>query len=280
MESSNNIDIVFIGGGIMASCIVNAVVASGYTSKDNIGINVRTQKSCDAWKQKGFTNTFISKDDLFKKVQPKYVFLCIKPQLYEEVCTELGNSLGKHNGPIKFISIMAGITMEQLRRSFNNTVPDYSITRAMPNLPCQIQRGTTLLCSTLKSDELSVIKEIIECTGTVVEIDEKYFNVGSVLSGSAPAFLFTIIDALADGGCKNGLSKGDSLKLVASAFNGAAEMILQLGEHPMALKDKVCSAGGTTIAGIAELEKHGFRNILIETVTASTQRAKELGAPK
>uniref|UniRef100_A0AAF5DH33 Pyrroline-5-carboxylate reductase n=2 Tax=Strongyloides stercoralis TaxID=6248 RepID=A0AAF5DH33_STRER len=273
-------NIAIIGGGNMARAIIHALIKHKFLPISNIFISVRSLETCLAWKEDGFENSFTSNEEMFNLPQThfKLIFLCVKPQMYNSLLLQLKKSYFLHTDGI--ISVMAGITLKQLYEDFVSLNYHKSIIRLMPNIACQISKGVTLLtCDNANTDPSikDVTKCIAKCMGDCHEIQESVFDAGAALSGCSPAFIFTIIEAIADGGVKNGLTRHLALKLAAQTVAGAAEMINQLEIHPSVLKDKVCSPGGTTIAGIAELEKNAVRSAFIEAITSSCERGKEIG---
>jgi pyrroline-5-carboxylate reductase len=153
------------------------------------------------------------------------------------------------------------------------------VIRAMPNTPALVGMGAAAYClgSTATRDDAATAARLLGAVGLAVEVPERLMDAVTGLSGSGPAYVYLVIEALADGGVRSGLPRADALKLAAQTVLGAASMVMETGEHPAVLKDMVTSPGGTTIAGLAELERHGLRAALIDAVTAATRRAAELG---
>ena len=151
--------------------------------------------------------------------------------------------------------------------------------RAMPNTPALVGHGAAAYClgSRATPEDAVTAQALLGAVGLVVQVPEKLMDAVTGLSGSGPAYIYVVIDALADGGVKAGLPRADAVRLAAQTVLGAAAMVLETGEHPAVLKDMVTSPGGTTIAGLAALERHGLRSALIEAVGAATARAAELG---
>lgn len=176
------------------------------------------------------------------------------------------------------ISVAAGITLQQLA----NYLPRGArIVRVMPNTPALIGKGVTAYAAEadVTPADMEFIQAIFSSVGVVHRVDEALLDGVTGLSGSGPAYVFTMIEALADGGVRNGLPRALALDLAARTVAGAAEMVVSTGTHPAVLRDAVASPGGTTIAGIAALEANGLRHALIEAVTAASLRSKVMGAP-
>ena len=152
----------------------------------------------------------------------------------------------------------------------------------MPNTPALVGKGAAAFApgTNATADDIIFANNLLGSVGKVVEVPEKLMDSVTGLSGSGPAFVYILIEALADGGVATGLTREKALELATQTVLGAATMVQDTGLHPALLKDMVTSPGGTTIAGIAALEEHGFRNAAIQAVTAATNRSIELGQPK
>lgn len=176
------------------------------------------------------------------------------------------------------MSVAAGISLHQLA---NHLPRGARIVRVMPNTPALVGKGVTAYAveSDVTAADMTFIDAIFGSIGVVHRVDETLLDGVTGLSGSGPAYVFTIIEALADGGVRCGLPRALALDLAARTVAGAAEMVLTTGMHPAALRDAVASPGGTTIAGIAALEAHGLRHALIEAVSAAATRSQVMGSP-
>jgi pyrroline-5-carboxylate reductase len=174
------------------------------------------------------------------------------------------------------ISIAAGITLSALEATASE---QFRLIRAMPNTPALIGKGAAGYClgSNATGDDAKTARCLLEAVGLAVEVPERLMDAVTGLSGSGPAYVYLMIEALADGGVCAGLPRADALRLATQTVIGAACMVQETGEHPAILKDMVTSPGGTTIAGLAALERHGVRSALIEAVGAASRRATELG---
>lgn len=203
------------------------------------------------------------------------ILLCTKPHdirsALESMCVAAAGQ------PFLVISIAAGITLTALQDAAAEGV---RVIRAMPNTPALVGKGAAAFClgSTATREDAETAKLLLGSVGLAVEVPERLMDAVTGLSGSGPAYIYLVIEALADGGVRCGLPRADALRLAAQTVLGAAGMVLETGEHPGVLKDMVTSPGGTTIAGIAELESRGLRSSLIEAVTAATRRSIELGS--
>jgi pyrroline-5-carboxylate reductase len=201
------------------------------------------------------------------------VFLAVKPQVMQTALAAL-DPLTLSSKLV--VSIAAGVTISTLESGLPSGT---RLIRVMPNTPCLIGRGACGVsrgsCAT--DDDEKIVNELLETVGLVENVPEKLLDAVTGLSGSGPAYVFQIIEALSDGGVKVGLPRDMATRLAAQTVAGAAEMVLETDEHPAALKDAVTSPGGTTIAAIHEMEKAGVRAALMNAVAASTKRSQELG---
>jgi len=202
----------------------------------------------------------------------QYVLLAVKPQVINAVLDEIGPYLTPKQ---TLVSIAAGVSLEHLGKFFNKEV---GIIRIMTNTPLMVGTGASAISQNkhVNSDNIEFIKKIFNSGGIVVELDEEHIDAVTGLSGSGPAYIFLIIEALADGGVKMGLSRRIALKLAAQTALGAAKLVLETGKHPGELKDMVASPGGTTITALHELEKAGLRATLMRAVEVATEKSKAL----
>jgi pyrroline-5-carboxylate reductase len=201
------------------------------------------------------------------------VILAVKPQIIGSVLNEIAATLGRRN---LVISIAAGVSTAKLREPLG-TSP--RLIRVMPNTPALVLEGVTAIAKGqgLEADDLETAQELFGAVGKVVVLDEELMDAVTGLSGSGPAYVAIVIEALADGGVKMGLDRATAMTLATQTVLGAARLLSRTGLHPGALKDMVSSPGGTTIAGIAALEAGGIRTTLIQAVERATVRSRELG---
>jgi pyrroline-5-carboxylate reductase len=201
------------------------------------------------------------------------VVLAVKPQVLAAALQPAG---GEWRAEQLVISICAGITLEAIARLVG---PTPRLVRAMPNTPALVGAGATAIAlgSGATSSDAAFARDLFECVGTCVELDERYLDAVTGLSGSGPGYVMLFIEALADGGVRAGLSRPTALQLAAQTVFGAAKLLLQGDQHPGVLKDQVTSPGGTTIEGIFALESAGFRAAVIDAVCKATDRSRALG---
>lgn len=204
----------------------------------------------------------------------KYVVLAVKPQYYPQVLKQIRYAVTEKH---VVISLAPGITMEALKETLGS---DRRIVRAMPNTPALIGEGMTGLSfqkEEFESEEIEMIHKLFGAVGKYADVEERLTSAVVCASGSSPAFVYQFIEALADGAVKYGLSRAEAYTFAAQAVAGAAKMVLDTGEHPAALKDKVCSPGGTTIAGVAALEEYGLRNAVLKACDACYKKSESMG---
>lgn len=198
----------------------------------------------------------------------KYIVLAVKPQMYPAVLKNIENVENVVTEESVVISIAPGITIASIKNALGSNI---RVVRAMPNTPALIGEGMTGVsfnASDFSFDERDVIDKFFTSFGKVVYVDEKLMDGVVCASGSSPAYVYMFIEAMADSVVKYGIKRDDAYKLVAQTVLGSAKMVLESGEHPAVLKDKVCSPGGTTIQAVSALEENGFRNALIKATDA------------
>jgi len=173
------------------------------------------------------------------------------------------------------VSIAAGVELEFLRKYLPEHTP---VVRIMPNIACKVGEAMIAICPSenTKKDELKMVTDTLSSLGHVIELDEKYLNLATGLVGSGPAYIYLIIEALADAGVRLGLPKNVSILLAAQTTLGAAKMVVEIGEHPAILKDLVATPAGTTVEGLLALEEGRLRAVIIGAVTRAAERARQL----
>jgi len=201
------------------------------------------------------------------------IILAVKPADVRALCETLANVKGSR----LYLSIAAGISILNLEAWLGGK---QRVIRSMPNTPALVGKGAAAFARGSKTTvkDAALATKILGAVGTADEVAEKLLDAVTGLSGSGPAYIYTVIEALADGGVLMGLARATALRLAAQTVAGAAEMVLETGKHPAALRDEVTSPGGTTIAALEKLEQHGLRNAMIQAVRAATEKSKALGA--
>jgi pyrroline-5-carboxylate reductase len=202
------------------------------------------------------------------------VLLAVKPQVFSAIAQELATIIATVNSPL-IISILAGVPLSHLETAFGQL----PVIRAMPNTPATVGAGMTALCAGAYTHEShqKIARQIFSAVGEVVEVPESLMDAVTGLSGSGPAYVALMVEALSDGGVAAGLPRAIANQLALQTVLGTAQLLHETKIHPAELKDRVTSPGGTTIAGVSQLERAAFRSSLIEAVRAATARSQELG---
>ncbi len=258
----------FIGSGNMATALLKGFVASGVVRESDITISDKSTNSLKKWEGREVVATLDNKQ-VFERSE--LVIFAVKPNVLPEVLKDL-KRLAK--GKI-LVSIAAGVTLETMEGILGK---DAKIVRAMPNTPAQVGCGMTVLSpnKNVSTEEAEIVKKLFEGAGDAIILEEKHINTATALHGSSPAYVYMLIDAMADCGVKYGIPKDISLRLAAKAVEGSAKMVLETKTHPSELKDNVCSPGGTTIAAVLELEKNGFSSAVADAIDACIAKAEEM----
>jgi len=206
----------------------------------------------------------------------KHVLIAVIPQVMDIVLREIEPAI---SGEHVIISIAAGVSFTHITKIISKPI---SLIRIMTNTPALVGAAATAIArnENVKEYQLKFVKEIFNSVGMVVELEERHLDAVTGLSGSGPAYIFIIIEALADGGVKMGLPRDIALKLAAQTLLGSAKLLLETNMHPAALKDMVATPGGTTITAIHELESAKIRATLIRAVEAATLKSKSLNSAK
>ncbi|MBE9124701.1 pyrroline-5-carboxylate reductase [Coleofasciculus sp. LEGE 07092] len=266
-----------IGGGVMGEAILSRLVAQQLYRADHILVSEPNSHRREVLTQKyGVNVTF---DNRAAASASEILLLAIKPQVFETVATELVPKQDiADQAPEELavvVSILAGVSLGQLEAVFGCQ----PVIRAMPNTPATVGAGITALAPSqnVTASQMERVTALFSAVGDVVEVPDSLMDAVTGLSGSGPAYVAILIEALADGGVAAGLPRAIASKLALSTVWGTAQLLQETQLHPAQLKDRVTSPGGTTIAGIAELERAGFRSALIEAVQAAYRRSQELG---
>jgi pyrroline-5-carboxylate reductase len=267
--------IAILGTGTMGRTIATGLVRAGVASPTQLVVTNRTPHKAqllarDLGVQVADTCEAACKD-------ADIVIICVKPNDMLSVAHTLRDA-GVLWPRTQIISIAAGLTTDAIERAFGAPIP---VVRAMPNTPCLIGSGMTIVTkgAHAASEHIDVAKEMFLPFGRCLVLDEKHMDVVTGLSGSGPAFLYMIIEALADGGVMCGLPRDVATTIAAQVARGAADMILETGRHPSALKDDVTTPGGCTIAGLLALEDGKIRSVLARAIQTAAAAAGQLGTP-
>jgi pyrroline-5-carboxylate reductase len=264
-------NLVFLGAGNMArallrGCLVRAGLAPEHLAATDVSPAALAQLTAEH-----AIRTFASNAEA--TAWASVIVLAVKPQVLPAVLFEIAPAIT----PDKLvISIVAGVPSERIVEQLGGHA---RVVRAMPNTPAIVGEGATAIVGGRDAapEDLAVAEELFRSVGIVVRVAESMMDAVTGLSGSGPAYAFMAIEALSDAGVRAGLPRDVALKLSAQTLLGAAKLAIETGEHPGRLKDMVTSPAGTTIAGVAALERAGFRHALLAAVEAATARSKELG---
>jgi pyrroline-5-carboxylate reductase len=260
----------FIGSGKMASALLEGILRAAITPATDILITDKIPAASEGLARKTGAQARASNSEV--AANASLLILCVKPGDVPAALSEAGDLSGK-----LLISIAAGVPLRRLREWAPGNP---RLVRVMPNTPALIGRGAAAYAAAegVTAEDVASVERILGAAGIVVRVKEELLDAVTGLSGSGPAFVYTVIEALADGGVLMGLPRDVALRLASQTVLGAAAMVLETGMHPAQLRDQVASPGGTTIAGLEALEEAGLRAALIGAVRAATERSGELGA--
>lgn len=260
----------FLGAGNMAEALIRGLVEAGVCA-DKIAASgprpERLQRIADGY------GVRITTDNRELAASAEILVLSIKPQILGRVVDEVRDDVP--TGTL-VVSVAAGVPIAAIEAHLH---PGVRVVRAMPNTPALVGAGATAIArgSHATDGDLERVRFVFDAVGLTVTLDEEQLDAATGLSGSGPAYIFLILEALADAGVKVGLSRRNAQRLAAQTVMGSAKLLLETDGHPGQLKDMVTSPGGTAIAGLHTLEQGGLRTTLINAVESATNRARELG---
>lgn len=268
---SINSKIAFLGGGNMAEALIKGLLAAGTAKQNRILVTDISEDRLE-YLRKTY-GIIVKKRNSDAVTEAGISVLSVKPQIIDMVLREIDPAADKSK---LIISIAAGITLSRIEKLLTGNP---RVIRVMPNTPALVLAASTALAGGKNADpdDLAVAQRIFDSIGRSVVIEEKLMDAVTGLSGSGPAYVFMIIDALSDAGVRAGLPRATALELAAHTVYGAAKMVLETKEHPGRLRDMVTSPGGTTIEGLHALEKGKLRATLMNAVEAAAARSRELG---
>lgn len=262
----------FLGAGNMAEALIRGLLNGGHaTPAQIIASGPRDERMQELNKKFGIETTR-SNRELVEKAD--ILVLSVKPQIMRAVLDEISGSVKKN---ALVVSIAAGVPIATIE---TRLPAGTRVIRTMPNTPALVDAGATAIArgGHATVDDLEIAKRIFDAVGITVVLDEYQLDAVTGLSGSGPAYIFLILEALSDAGVKVGLSRRTAQLLAAQTVLGSAKLLLETNEHPGMLKDMVTSPGGTAITGLHTLEAGGVRTTMINAVEAATKRSRELGA--
>jgi pyrroline-5-carboxylate reductase len=265
------IRIGLIGTGKMATALAKGWVESRWISSDRIAGTDVLPEAREQFTKATSCPTLSSIAEVVG--ESDVLVLAVKPQHMAGAMADLRDRLTDRH---LVVSIAAGVTLAKMSQSLGE---DRRLVRVMPNTPALVGAGASAFAKggTATAEDAKLVEQMLSTVGIAVEVPENLLDAVTGLSGSGPAYVYQIIEALSDGGVRVGLPRAIATQLAAQTVLGAAKMVLETGEHPGTLKDSVTSPGGTTIAGLHAMEAGGVRGHLINAVVAATERSKELG---
>ena len=257
-----------IGSGNMGGAIAHAV---SQTTKAGILADHNPQRAQSLAEELGFahgTNEVVAQNS-------QYLFLGVKPHLMGAMLADIQSVLAARQDAFVLVTMAAGLAIEQIQRMAGGPYP---VIRIMPNTPVSLGAGMILYCADgVAQEDLDAFCTLMAGAGRLDVLPESLIDAGCAISGCGPAYVYLFIEALADGGVACGLPRDKAMTYAAQTLMGAAELVLESGSHPGALKDAVCSPGGSTIQGVRALEMGGFRSTAMEAVLAAYEKTRELG---
>lgn len=265
-----------LGCGTMGEAIVAGLLRAGWLAPERVIVTARRQSVAERLHER--LGVEATTDNLRACEEAEVVLVSLKPQRFAEV---LDNPAMRAALAGKLlISIAAGVTLEKLA----GWLPETALVRAMPNTPSLIGEGMTVLCrlgkgsaNAASDEQLALARRIFESVGVVLEVEPKLMDAVTSLNGSGPAFVYVMLEAMADGGVMMGLPRDVAVRIAAQVFRGAAAMVLDTDMHPAALKDQVTTPAGCTIAGILTMEDGRIRSVLARTIQEAAKVAAGLG---
>lgn len=258
----------FVGCGNMGRAIIKGIVSSGVCAPSEVIASARTQATLDAARDEFGIDVTL---DNAAVAQSQIVVLAVKPYMFEEVVEQIAPSLPKD---AILVSIAPAKTLEWLSEKSGVA----KVVRLMPNTPAAVGEGMTSVVpnGACTQEDVDAILEIVSSFGKSEIIPEKLIDAASAAAGCAPAFVYMFIEAMADAAVLEGMPRAQAYRFAAQAVVGSGKMVLESGQHPGALKDAVCSPGGTTIEGVRVLEEAGMRGAVIDALIATVDKAQSL----
>ncbi len=260
----------FIGSGNMATAMIGGILNAGLVDASRIICSNKTEEKLKKINADYHIKTTLDNSEVAKKSD--VLVLAVKPFAYKEVIEEIKDKITDNK---VIISIAAGVKIDTVKKHFQK---DIKVVRAMPNTPALVLEGMTALspCPRVEKEELNLICNIFNSFGKCEVVPEHLMDAVTAVSGSSPAFIFMVIEAMADAAVREGIPRDKAYVFAAQTVLGSAKMVLETKKHPGELKDMVTSPSGTTIEGLATLEKCGLRNSFIKAIHKTTERSKDL----
>ena len=264
----------FIGCGNMGKAMVGALAQSPAIGSEKMIVSAKREASLQAIRERWDVETTLSNREVARKAD--FVILAVNPNLYRQVADEIADVISEEK---VIITIAAGIGLDELGEWFGKQV---KIVKTMPNTPVLANAGMSAICpnTQITAEELSEVLELFGLFGECELLEEEEFHAFIALCGSSPAYVFVMIEAMADAAVKLGIPREKAYRMAEQSILGSAKLALETGLHPGELKDMVCSPGGTTIEAVAELEKQGFRKSLIQAMEVCAEKSETMSREK
>lgn len=262
--------VAVLGAGKMGGILLRALLEGGLLTPEKTVVTVGYAD--EAQKASKEFNLSVGTDNVAAVRDADVVLICLKPQQVKQVLEEVRGVI--RPGQL-FMSVAASVPTSYIEKCLAAQVP---VVRAMPNTPCLVRKGMIALCKGAHADDshVKIAQAVFSTVGLTVVVDEKHMDAITGLSGSGPAYIYIIVEALAEAGVKVGLPRDLATTLAAQTTMGSASMVLETGHHPAVLKDMVTTPAGCTVDGVMELEEGKLRVTLIKAVVKAVQRAREL----
>ncbi|WP_026565933.1 pyrroline-5-carboxylate reductase [Bacillus sp. UNC41MFS5] len=260
----------FIGAGKMAQAMIEGMVKSSTIPKENIIASASTKETTKMVEQKYEICTSLNNRDAAQFAD--ILIIAVKPDLHSKIIEEIKNDI-KQEAII--VTIAAGITLRNVEQAFGFQV---KVIRTMPNTPSLVGEGMSVICANdyLTENEIVEVEHLFQTFGKTERLEEKLMDAVPAISGSSPAYVYMLLEAMADGGVRQGIPRNQAYRLAAQAVLGAAKMVLETGKHPGELKDNVCTPGGATIEAVVTLEEKQFRGSIMTAMDSCTNKVKKL----
>lgn len=263
--------VAVLGSGVMGTLLIERFLADGLVPRERIvAADADPARLEEIARRLGVS---VESDNVAAARGASLVVLAVKPQVMGRVLKPLRGAL---DGSTLVVSVAAGVRTEHIEGVLGN---DVRVIRVMPNTPVQVEAGATAFCRGRRAtgEDAGFVRRLFGALGDVVEVPEDQMDAVTGLSGSGPAYVFVMVEALSDAGVKVGMSRAQAQALAIQTFLGSAKLLKETGTHPAVLKDMVASPGGTAISGLYEFERSALRKGIIDAVVAATRRARELG---
>lgn len=261
----------FIGSGNMGGAIIGGIVNGKIANPSDIIVSDKNEAALVKINSEYGVNTTTDNKTVAKEAD--VLFLCVKPQFLYFVIDEIKDSISENT---VIVSIVAGQSIEAITSAFGKKI---KLVRVMPNTPALVGEGMAALTinKNVSKEEADIVLNVFNSFGKGEIVPENLMDAVTAVSGSSPAYVFMMIEAMADAAVIGGMPRSQAYTFAAQAVMGSARMVLETGKHPGELKDMVCSPAGTTIDAVASLEKNGFRSSMIEAMVSCMNKSKELG---